>query len=108
MARGIAASNCPLAERVMDPEIGFYIDRVVLFERNMHRRQRAGHDRLAAAVKGESGPRTPFGDSPGDDHAVRGGLDDPRTGADMGADPRVMRQLVDAAPGGIVGKWGER
>src|SRR5579884_2794119 len=70
----------------------------------MHRRQRAGHDGLAVAVERQRGPLPPVGKRAGDGHAARGDFDDLGAGAEMGAQPRIVRLAVAAPARDIFGK----
>jgi hypothetical protein len=80
---------------------------MVLFERDVNRAQRTRHDREAAFVERQPGPRAPFGNRPGDHHAARRNLDDLGAGADMGTHPGIERQPVGTTARDILGKRGQ-
>src|SRR5260370_42213909 len=93
---------------MMEPDIRLDVNRVVLFERDMDRTERTRHDHLAAAVEGEPGPSPPFGERAGNGHAARRDPDDFRAGADMGAQPGIIRQPIRSPAGNIVGERRQR
>ena len=78
------------AEGMTHPQVGFDIDRVILFEADMDRAQGARNDRWPAPGKAETGPLTPLREGAGDHHAAGCDLDDPGAEAKMGAHPGIV------------------
>src|SRR5207237_261974 len=99
------------AEPMADPQIRLNINRVILFEADMDRAQRAGDNGGTGFVERHPGPSAPLGEGAGDDHAARCHLEDPGAEAEMGAHPGIVwrpssrRRAAYSAKGVSGSRW---
>src|SRR6478735_9342370 len=85
-----------LSQCVANPYVGLDINRVIMFERNRDRHQRARDRDLARSVERHAGPARPFRYAADDGHGIWRNLHKSCPGAKMGSQPGVGGKTVGA------------